>query len=63
LTAHHSQENAPGDRRAAAQLQAVYRRHDYPAIAAELGIEVSEVERLIAHSIVLIDRQLRRLHP
>src|SRR3954447_4776440 len=42
------------------QMQAVYRRHlfegvHYAAVAAELGIEVSEVERLIAQSIVLID--------
>jgi DNA-directed RNA polymerase specialized sigma24 family protein len=50
------------------RMQAVYRRHlfeglDYPAIAAELGIDVREVERMIAQSIVLIDRRLRRLHP
>jgi DNA-directed RNA polymerase specialized sigma24 family protein len=48
------------------QMQAVYRRHlldgsDYPAIAAELGLEVREVEALIAQSIVLIDRKLRLL--
>lgn len=48
------------------QMQAVYRRHlfaglDYPAIAAELRLDVREVERLIAQSIVLIDRKLRRL--
>jgi hypothetical protein len=46
-------------------MQAVYRRHvfdglGYCAIADELGIEVREVERLIAQSIVLIDRTLRR---
>jgi DNA-directed RNA polymerase specialized sigma24 family protein len=47
------------------RMQAVYRRHvfdglGYCAIADELGIEVREVERLIAQSIVLIDRTLRR---
>jgi DNA-directed RNA polymerase specialized sigma24 family protein len=47
-------------------MQAVYRRHlldglDYPAMAAELGLEVRQVEQLIAQSIVLIDRALRRL--
>ena len=47
------------------QMQAVYQRHlfegrDYPAIAAELGLDVREVERLIAQSIVIIDRALRK---
>jgi DNA-directed RNA polymerase specialized sigma24 family protein len=50
------------------QMQAVYRRHlfegfGYPAISAELGIDVREVERLVAQSIVLIDRYLRRIDP
>lgn len=50
------------------RMQAVYRRHlfhrlDYSTIADELGIEVREVERLIARSIVLIDRALRRSGP
>ena len=50
------------------QMQAVYRRHlfeglGYPAIAAGLGIDVREVERLVAQSIVLIDRTLRRIDP
>jgi DNA-directed RNA polymerase specialized sigma24 family protein len=50
------------------QMRAVYRRHlfdgfGYPAIAAELEIDVREVERLVAQSIVLIDRYLRRLDP
>jgi DNA-directed RNA polymerase specialized sigma24 family protein len=43
------------------RMQAVYRRHlfdgiDYRAIASERRIDVREVERLIAQSIVLIDR-------
>ena len=59
-------------RRAIAELphpmQAAYRRHlfgglSYFAIAAELGLEVREVEQLIAQSIVLIDRTLRRSGP
>lgn len=48
--------------------QAVYRRHlfegfGYPAIGAEFGIDVREVERLVAQSIVLNERYLRRIAP
>jgi DNA-directed RNA polymerase specialized sigma24 family protein len=47
------------------RMQAAYRLHlfdglHYGAIAAELGMDVREVEQLIAQSIVLIDRTLRR---
>jgi DNA-directed RNA polymerase specialized sigma24 family protein len=47
----------------APRMQAVYRRHlfegfRYPAIGVEPGIDVREVERLVAQSIVLIDRCL-----